>query len=113
MALIPERCDPDPVPEGGSLLVLASLAFVLGGASGLVGALFRMALEWSDRSEVRPLTGRTATVWSASRSCSRFRPSSRVWLRVWSGNSRRRRKGAASQMSRPCCATSNPHLRCY
>ena len=49
MALIPERCDPDPVPEGGSLLVLASLAFVLGGASGLVGALFRIALEWSDQ----------------------------------------------------------------
>ena len=49
MALIPERRDPDPMQEGGSLLVLAPLAFVLGGTSGLVGALFRMALEWSDR----------------------------------------------------------------
>jgi chloride channel protein, CIC family len=48
MALIPERRDPDPMQEGGSLLVLAPLAFVLGGMSGLVGALFRMALEWSD-----------------------------------------------------------------
>jgi chloride channel protein, CIC family len=49
MALVPERCDSGPVPEGGSLVVLAPLAFVLGGASGLVGALFRMALDWSDR----------------------------------------------------------------
>jgi CIC family chloride channel protein len=49
MALIPERCDPESVQEGGNLLVLASLAFLLGGASGLVGALFRMALKWSDR----------------------------------------------------------------
>jgi CIC family chloride channel protein len=49
MAVIRERSDPDPVPEGGSLLVLAPLAFVLGGASGLVGAFFRMALDWADR----------------------------------------------------------------
>jgi hypothetical protein len=49
MAVIRERSEPDPVPEGGSPLVLAPLAFVLGGASGLVGAFFRMALDWADR----------------------------------------------------------------
>ena len=38
MALIPERRDPDPMQEGGSLLVLAPLAFVLGGTSGSGGS---------------------------------------------------------------------------
>jgi CIC family chloride channel protein len=49
MAVRPEHCAPGSVHEDGSLLVLALLAFALGGASGLVGAAFRLALEWSDR----------------------------------------------------------------
>ena len=36
------------VEERGSLLVLTLLAFVLGGASGFLGAIFRLALKWSD-----------------------------------------------------------------
>jgi CIC family chloride channel protein len=38
-----------PVREQGSLLVLALLAFAVGGTSGLVGAVFRLVLERSDR----------------------------------------------------------------
>jgi chloride channel protein, CIC family len=40
---------PGSVDEEGSLLLLVLLAFVLGGAAGLVGALFRLTLEWADR----------------------------------------------------------------
>jgi chloride channel protein, CIC family len=40
---------PRPVQEPGSLLVLALLAFAVGGASGLLGAVFRLVLEQSDR----------------------------------------------------------------
>jgi CIC family chloride channel protein len=40
---------PTPVGEHGSLLVLALLAFAVGGISGLVGAVFRLVLERSDR----------------------------------------------------------------
>src|ERR1700738_2975317 len=40
---------PRPVGEHGSLLVLALLAFAVGGISGLVGAVFRLVLERSDR----------------------------------------------------------------
>src|SRR6201993_2261473 len=42
-------CGPRPVREHGSLLVLALLAFAVGGASGLLGAVFRLVLERSDR----------------------------------------------------------------
>jgi chloride channel protein, CIC family len=42
-------CGPRPVQEPGSLLVLALLAFAVGGTSGLVGAVFRVVLERSDR----------------------------------------------------------------
>jgi chloride channel protein, CIC family len=42
-------CSPRPVPEPGSLLVLALLAFAVGGTSGLLGAVFRLVLERSDR----------------------------------------------------------------
>jgi len=41
--------DGKPVRTRGSLLVLALLAFVVGGASGLLGAIFRLMLERSDR----------------------------------------------------------------
>ena len=41
--------DGRPVRTQGSLLVLALLAFVVGGASGLLGAIFRLVLERSDR----------------------------------------------------------------
>jgi len=41
--------DPSPVQEHGNLLVLALLAFAVGGLSGLVGSVFRLALERSDR----------------------------------------------------------------
>ena len=34
--------------EGGSLLALAFLALVVGAASGLVGAIFRLSLERAD-----------------------------------------------------------------
>src|SRR5271166_4930931 len=40
---------PRPVREHGSLLVLALLAFAVGGTSGLLGAVFRLVLERSDR----------------------------------------------------------------
>ena len=40
---------PRPVREQGSLLVLALLAFAVGGTSGLLGAVFRLVLERSDR----------------------------------------------------------------
>jgi Voltage gated chloride channel len=40
---------PRPVREHGSLLVLALLAFAVGGISGLLGAVFRLVLERSDR----------------------------------------------------------------
>jgi CIC family chloride channel protein len=40
---------PKAVQERGSLLVLALLAFAVGGTSGLLGALFRLVLEQSDR----------------------------------------------------------------
>jgi hypothetical protein len=40
---------PRPVREHGSLLVLALLAFAVGGISGLIGAVFRLVLERSDR----------------------------------------------------------------
>jgi CIC family chloride channel protein len=40
---------PRPVGEHGGLLVLALLAFAVGGTSGLVGAVFRLDLERSDR----------------------------------------------------------------
>jgi chloride channel protein, CIC family len=38
-----------PAPEHDRLLVLALLAFAVGGISGLLGALFRLVLEWADR----------------------------------------------------------------
>jgi len=41
--------DPSPVQEHGNLLVLALLAFAVGGLSGLVGSVFRLVLEQSDR----------------------------------------------------------------
>jgi chloride channel protein, CIC family len=41
--------DREPVRSRASLLVLALLAFVVGGASGLLGAVFRLVLERSDR----------------------------------------------------------------
>src|SRR5271169_6389074 len=44
----PDR-GPRPVREEGSLLVLALLAFAVGGTSGLLGAVFRLVLERSDR----------------------------------------------------------------
>ena len=40
---------PRPAREHGSLLVLALLAFAVGGTSGLLGAVFRLVLERSDR----------------------------------------------------------------
>jgi chloride channel protein, CIC family len=40
---------PRPEREHGSQLVLALLAFAVGGTSGLLGALFRLVLERSDR----------------------------------------------------------------
>jgi len=40
---------PRSVRENGSLLVLALLAFAVGGTSGLLGAVFRLVLERSDR----------------------------------------------------------------
>jgi CIC family chloride channel protein len=43
------HCGPRPVPEPGSLLALALLAFAVGATSGLVGAVFRLVLERSDR----------------------------------------------------------------
>src|SRR5271165_6451989 len=43
------RPGPRPVREQGSLLVLALLAFAVGGTSGLLGAVFRLVLERSDR----------------------------------------------------------------
>jgi chloride channel protein, CIC family len=42
-------CGPSPVREHGSLLVLALLAFAVGGTSGLLGTVFRLVLERSDR----------------------------------------------------------------
>ncbi len=39
----------DPAEAYGNLLVLALLAPIVGGASGLIGALFRLALEAADR----------------------------------------------------------------
>jgi len=44
-----QHCGPKHVPEHGSLLVLALLAFAVGGTSGLLGAVFRLVLERSDR----------------------------------------------------------------
>ena len=41
--------DPSPAQEHGNLLVLALLAFAFGGLSGLVGSVFRLVLEQSDR----------------------------------------------------------------
>ena len=41
--------DPSPAQEHGKLLVLALLAFAVGGLSGLVGSVFRLVLEQSDR----------------------------------------------------------------
>src|SRR6516165_11822027 len=41
--------DPSPAQEHGNLLVLALLAFAVGGLSGLVGSVFRLVLEQSDR----------------------------------------------------------------
>ena len=41
--------DPRSLQEHGSLLVLALLAFAVGGTSGLVGAVFRLVLDQSDR----------------------------------------------------------------
>ena len=42
-------CGPRSVREKGSLLILALLAFATGGISGLLGAVFRLVLEQSDR----------------------------------------------------------------
>ena len=42
-------CGPSPVQEHGNLLVLALLAFAVGGLSGVVGSVFRLVLEHSDR----------------------------------------------------------------
>src|ERR1700756_5887627 len=42
-------CGQRSAREPGSLLVLALLAFAVGGTSGLVGAVFRVVLERSDR----------------------------------------------------------------
>src|SRR5260370_30147553 len=42
-------CGPRSVREDSSLLVLALLAFAVGGTSGLVGAVFRLVLDRSDR----------------------------------------------------------------
>jgi chloride channel protein, CIC family len=44
-----EHRPPGSVDEEGSLLLLVLTAFALGGAAGLVGALFRLTLEWADR----------------------------------------------------------------
>jgi chloride channel protein, CIC family len=41
--------DPESTQEEGNLIVLSLLALVLGGASGFVGAVFRLALDWSDQ----------------------------------------------------------------
>jgi CIC family chloride channel protein len=41
--------DPRSVRKDGSLFVLALLAFAVGGTSGLVGAIFRLVLDRSDR----------------------------------------------------------------
>jgi chloride channel protein, CIC family len=38
-----------PLRVNGGLAVLALLAFAVGGIAGLVGAVFRLVLEWSDR----------------------------------------------------------------
>ena len=40
---------PKPLRVNGGLPVLALLAFAVGGIAGLVGAVFRLVLEWSDR----------------------------------------------------------------
>ena len=42
-------CGPRRMEERGNLLVLALLAFAVGGLSGLVGSVFRLVLEQSDR----------------------------------------------------------------
>jgi chloride channel protein, CIC family len=42
-------CRPRPVREHGSLLALALLAVAVGGTSGLLGAVFRLVLDRSDR----------------------------------------------------------------
>ena len=42
-------CGPKSMREHGSLLALALLAFAVGGTSGLVGAVFRLVLDRSDR----------------------------------------------------------------
>ena len=39
---------PQAAQREGSLLALAVLALVVGAASGLIGALFRLSLEWAD-----------------------------------------------------------------
>ena len=39
---------PQAAQREGSLLWLAVLALVVGAASGLIGALFRLSLEWAD-----------------------------------------------------------------
>jgi chloride channel protein, CIC family len=44
-----QHCGPKDVPEPGSLLALALLAFAVGGTSGLLGAVFRLVLERADR----------------------------------------------------------------
>ena len=41
--------DGRPVRIDAGLLVLALLAFAVGGISGFIGAIFRLVLEWSDR----------------------------------------------------------------
>jgi chloride channel protein, CIC family len=41
--------DPKPLRVNGGLPVLALLAFAVGGIAGLIGAIFRLVLEWSDR----------------------------------------------------------------
>jgi hypothetical protein len=41
--------DPRSVQEYSGLIVLALLAFAVGGTSGLVGAVFRLVLDRSDR----------------------------------------------------------------
>src|ERR1700740_1031128 len=41
--------DPKPLRVNGGLPVLALLAFAVGGIAGLIGAVFRLVLEWSDR----------------------------------------------------------------
>ncbi len=89
-------CGQRSAREHGSLLVLALLAFAVGGTSGLLGAVFRLVLERSDRF-------RGAVIdWAHGKEIAGF-------ALVIGGNSRQGQREAASRTSRRCCMKSNRH----